>query len=35
MTGWKTMNKFFYNEFRAVEKHWNKCISVAGNCVEK
>jgi len=27
--------QFFYNGIRASEKRWTKCISVAGNCVEK
>jgi len=26
---------FFYNGLRALEKHWTKCISVAGVYVEK
>jgi len=27
--------QFFYNGIRAVEKRWTKCLSVAGNYVEK
>jgi len=27
--------QFFYNIIRALEKHWTKYISVAGNYVEK
>jgi len=36
MAGWKTENNNkFYNGIRALEKRWNKCISVAGEYVEK
>jgi len=27
--------QFFYSGIRALEKHWTRCISVAGNHVEK
>jgi len=27
--------QFFYNRIRALEKRWTKCISVAGDYVEK
>jgi len=27
--------QFFYSGIRALEKRWTKCISVAGDCVEK
>jgi len=27
--------QFFYNGIRAMEKHWTKCISVAGDYLEK
>jgi len=27
--------QFFYNGIRVLEKRWTKCISVAGDCVEK
>jgi len=27
--------QFFNNSFRASEKRWTKCISLAGNYVEK
>ena len=27
--------QFFCNRTCALEKHWNKCISVTGDCVEK
>jgi len=27
--------QFFYNGIRALEKRWTKCISVAGEYVEK
>ena len=27
--------QFFYNGIRALEKRWTKCISVAGDSVEK
>jgi len=26
--------QFFNNSFQALEKHWTKCISVAGDYVE-
>jgi len=36
-SGWlKEQNQqFFNNSFRALEKRWTKCISVAGDYVEK
>jgi len=34
--GWlEDQEQFFYNGIRALEKHWIKCISVAGEYVEK
>jgi len=33
---WKTYRTtFFYSGIRLLEKHWNKCILVAGDRVEK
>ena len=35
--GWleDQIQQFFYNGIRALEKRWTKCISVAGEYVEK
>jgi len=35
--GWleDQVQQFFYNGVRALEKRWTKCISVAGEYVEK
>jgi len=34
--GWlDQVQQFFYNGIRALEKRWTKCISVAGEYVEK
>jgi len=34
--GWlEDQEQFFYNGVRAMEKRWNKCMSVAGIYVEK
>jgi len=36
-SGWRDdkWQRFSYKEIRALEKRWNKCTSVAGDCVEK